>query len=360
MADPTLAAVDAAIEAKAKLDKPRPYLGMSAVGNSCKRALWYTLRWSSKSNFDAETLKRFDDGHRGEDVQAARLRLVPQLELATFDIITGKQFACVDLGGHFRGHLDGKIKGLLQAPKTPHVWEHKQVGEKKFDEMTKLKAKHDEKDVLEKWDATYYAQAQLYMHYQKIDRHYLTVATAGGRKTQSVRTEYNQVEAFKIIAKAESIIFSPEPPPRISENPAWFECKWCSHHDVCHSQKVPELSCRTCVHSTPEREGDGVWSCAKYKQAIPTDFQRTGCKEHLPLPYLVPFAEAVDAGETWIMFKRKDTGKVFVVGDPGTLECARESVYTSQELSASKDHRAIGDDQIEQLRAQFQGSTIVG
>ncbi len=177
--DPTLAAADQALEDAENSKPSRDYLGMSAIGASCERMLFYSFRWAQRVRFNAETLKRFADGHSGEDVQAARLRMVPGLTLITVDPETGRQIGFVDDTGHFKGHADGAVLGLLQAPKTWHIWEHK-VSEK-FKALEKLKAEHGEKAALEKWNPTYYAQAVLYMHYSGISRHYLTCSTPGGR-----------------------------------------------------------------------------------------------------------------------------------------------------------------------------------
>ncbi len=365
--DPTLDAVDAALEA-AQDRTARPYLGMSAVGGECARALYYTLRFCTPSDFKAKTIKLFEDGHRGEDIQAARLRMVPGIELYTADPATGKQFGQKDLGGHFRGHLDGAIHGLVQAPKTWHVWEHKQVSEDGYAKLTKLKEKHDEKDCFALWNPTYYAQATLYMHYTGMKRHYLTVSSPGGRKTQSLRTEYDPVHAAKLIAKADKIIFGAEPPPKLSEDPTWFGCKpygeLCRHHAVCHQSKVPPISCRTCCYATPEREGDGVWSCNNKMVGTPNlsiETQRKGCGEHLPLPFLVTFAETVDAGADWILFRRKDNGKHFVVcGATAMPPCGlvekydHPSLYHSTELSAG-NNTAICHPETDKIRETFGG-----
>ena len=114
--DPTLAAADAAL-ARVENSKPRRgYLGMSGIGRSCKRRLWYDYRWITRVQFDALTLKRFLDGHSGEDLQAQRLRMVEGITLLTVDPESGRQFGYADLDSHFRGHMDGAILGLLQAP----------------------------------------------------------------------------------------------------------------------------------------------------------------------------------------------------------------------------------------------------
>lgn len=304
--DPTLVAVDRALEAKARAELPRRYLGMSSVGQECTRATWYGFRWVTKPEYDAPTLKRFADGHLGEDVQAERLRMVEDLQLWTVDPETGEgQIAVADFGDpgkeHFRGHCDGVLLGLLQAPKTPHVWEHKQVGERAFRALENAKNKFGEKDALRAWNLTYFGQGQGYMHYLQITRHYMTVSTPGGRNTTSVRTNYDAAYAINLVEQARRIVFAQNPPARLSEDPAFFKCKWCDHNTVCHGLEFPQLrNCRTCLHSTPLEAGG--WHCARHDIELSDDAQREGCSCHLFIPSLVP-AEQFDAGDDWVAYR---------------------------------------------------------
>lgn len=313
--DPTLLAVDAAISARGNAEPPRPYLGMSELGRPCERALWYSFHWCTPARFDAAVLKRFEDGHRGEELQAERLRLVMGVELHTLDPRTGNQFGFADLGGHLRGHMDGAIHGLLQAPATWHVWEHKQTDEKKQASLVKAKIAQGEKAALASWDAIYYAQAILYMDYAGMSRHYLTCATPGGRHTVSVRTDANSSVARTLRDKARRVITSPVPPARLSERPDWYQCQWCPHRDLCHlggTPAVPQVNCRTCAHATPELDGDGRWSCARYNLNLPVDIQRRGseCAAHVFIPDLLPW-KAVDADE--------ETGSIRYSGHHGEM-----------------------------------------
>jgi CRISPR/Cas system-associated exonuclease Cas4 (RecB family) len=306
--DLTLDAVDAAIEASENNEKPRGYLGFSGLGHPCARKNWYDFRWASRIQFKAKTLKLFADGHYGEALQAKRLRMVEGIKLFIVDD-NGNQFGFVDETGHARGHMDGAILGILEAKKTWHVWEHKQVAEKKQSVLQKLKEK-DEKSALAAWDQIYYAQAILYMHFSGMTRHYLTCASPGGRHTISVRTEENPEAAIRLIAKAQVIINAPRPPERISEDPAWFECRFCDHRDVCHGDAVPEAHCRSCMFSTPI--DDGKWNCAHGNalddNPLPLlDYkaQCAGCPAHLYIPDLIHGAQT-DAGDGWVEYQMAD------------------------------------------------------
>ena len=308
--DPTLAAVDRAIEERAAQHPSRPYMGMSAIGHPCARALWYSFRWVASKQWSAEVLKRFDDGDRGEEVMAARLRLVSGMTLLTIDPQTGRQWAFSDHPGHLRGHLDGVVLGLLQAPTTWHCWEHKQVDEKKLAKLDGLKIDVGEKNALRQWDSTYYAQAVVYMHYAGLSRHYLTVSSPGGRRTISCRTNADPAVAAVVISRATRIISSHKAPARISEDPDnALGCRWCEHREVCHADSAPLINCRTCRHSSPIANGE--WHCARWNKTLSLDEQRQGCPSHLYLSSLVPGEEiAADPRSAWVDYRLRD-GRVW-------------------------------------------------
>ncbi len=314
---PTLIAIDRAIETDQDKSR-RSYLGMSSIGDGCSRKLWYNFRWAIDIVFDAASLKRFEDGQNGEDVQAARLRKLEFITLWTHKE-DGSQFGATEHNGHFKGHADGFILGILEAPKTWHVWEHKQSAEKKQKELTKL-INADEKNALEKWSPIYFAQGLLYMHYFKMNRHYLTCATPGGRHTISVRTDANQEKAQALIEKALIIIRSQTAPEKLSESPAYFECKWCDYYGLCHGEELPNINCRTCVHSTPELEGTaGRWSCARYGKDISVADQRKACGQHMFIPTLLRnHAEATDSdGKNWVSYSHREEKTPLINGEGG-------------------------------------------
>lgn len=234
--DPTLAAIDREMERRASLEPRRSYLGASAIGEPCERKLWYSIRPDvPRRPFDAASLKRFEDGHHGEAVMAGRLRTVTGVELWTLDDRNGGQIGGTLYDGRFGWHVDGVIRGILQASATPHVWEHKQVGQKKYDEFRKLKGIHGEKRTLAAWDAVYHAQGVVYMELLDLTRHYLTVATPGGRDYDSCRTEANPTMARALLAKARRVLDASEPPARISERPEFYKCKLCDYRETCHA-----------------------------------------------------------------------------------------------------------------------------
>jgi hypothetical protein len=229
---PTILNAKAVAEFTQKRER-RDYIGASAIGHPCARHIWYEYHGYAREPFSAETLWNFEDGHRTEALVIERLRQVPGVTIWDKQA-DGSQFGFSAMGGKFRGHVDGVVKGLVQAPKTPHVFEVKACGQKKYDEFKKIKAEWGDKRTLEKWNEGYYVQAQLYMHYFKLDRHYLVCALAGGRDMDACRTEYNPEYAERMISKADKILQAQTEPARVSEKSDFYVCKWCPFREVCH------------------------------------------------------------------------------------------------------------------------------
>ena len=234
--DLLLQAIYQHIEDEAAKEKPRGYIGASSIGDDCELKLWLQYRHPELAKKrHAELILAANDGHRGEDLMAAYIRQIPGIELITHSA-NGKQLGFNDLGGLYCGHWDGLITGIPQASKTTHTWEHKVKNQKFYDALTKLKDKYDEKQVLQEWDYLYYCQAVTYMEYNGTTRHYTTVALAGSRKFQSIRTNANPALAKTLRDKAQRIINYPSAPCGISTNPAWFACKhMCDFYDNCPS-----------------------------------------------------------------------------------------------------------------------------
>jgi len=222
--DPTLEAMNKALVDK--YTEVRDYLGASYIGDECPRKVWY-----SYNNFyrkPTEHIYAIEDGYRTEELLAERLNAVEGVTLVTKDE-NGEQFSFTD--GNFSGHYDGKIVGLLQAPKTKHIWEAKCTN--KFNEFLKVKSKFPDKKVLQNWNEIFYVQAQIYMHYSGYTRHYLTVASAGGRDIASCRTEYHRDVALRYIDRAKKIIAAKSEPERAYNSETFFKCRWCDFAKEC-------------------------------------------------------------------------------------------------------------------------------
>lgn len=153
------AVLDGQMQHKRTLQPARHYLGASAVGGECERAIQFDYAGAPRErDFKTATLRKFEFGHMTEEwcrqeFQDAGFNITQQ------DERTRQPIGFSQLDGEFKGHIDGKIvsgpdvKGLT----FPALWEHKGVGSKTYRSL--------EKDGLKKSKPAYYAQVNIYMGY---------------------------------------------------------------------------------------------------------------------------------------------------------------------------------------------------
>ena len=270
----------------------RPHLGGSQIGNDCSRALWYQFRHAWSPSFDGRMLRLFETGDREEDRVVSNLRGIG-VTVWERDPETGKQVRFTECGGHFALSLDGVGLGFAES-KKPHTLEFKTMSEKNFKAMKNLGC--------QKSKPAYWAQCQIGMYLAELDRCYFFCVNKNTDEIFGERIKLDKKEAKGLVEKANKIVFADTPPSRLSEDASFWQCKWCTHWAICHGCKIPEVSCRTCSHVTPEQ--DGTWSCAKGKPV-------ETCSEHLFIPQIMPKDLVVkDAGDTFVEYEDLDTGEV--------------------------------------------------
>jgi len=280
-------------KAKRKNDH-RPHLGGSQIGRDCSRALWYQFRWAWTPHFEGRMLRLFETGDREEDRVVKNLRDVG-VTIWDRDPDTGKQVRFDACGGHFALSLDGVGEGFAES-KEPHTLEFKTMNTKSF---KALSAKG-----LEAVNPTYWSQCQVGMHLSGLKRCYFFAVCKETDAIYGERIKYDAALSMKLIAKADSIVFSDLPPDRIASDPSSFACKFCPYWAVCWGCKIPEPSCRTCAHVTPER--DGTWSCGKGWEADGL------CDDHIYIPQIMPRGwEIIDASPDRVEYHDEE-GEVVV------------------------------------------------
>ena len=291
-------AIDEAIEDYAKekdAGKIRGYLGMSSIGKVCSRQLWYGFRFASPltGGFPARTLRNFEDGHRTEDLAAERIQRVEGVQLLTETV--DQQYGITAIGGHYRGHVDGFIKGVPSEDSDQvFLWENKCCSPPVYNKLKKLindSPDGDTSNVLNNWNMIYYIQAIVYMHYfnlggMDIKEAIHTVDGSGGREeTLVVKTKTDQLLGEAMEAKARTIIFakSPDDFHRIASDASAYDCTFCDHKAVCHAAEPMQLNCRTCIHSEPLESEDNIsaeWRCNKHQTLLTQDEQLAGCEDY--------------------------------------------------------------------------------
>ena len=332
----------------------RPYLGGSVIGTPCERALWYSFHWATKKDFSGRLLRLFSRGHREEPWLVEDMRAIGITVWPT-NPANGKQWGFTEpaTGHHLAGNLDGILQRVPEAPVAPHLWECKTHSTKSFNDV-KAKGVLASKPL-------HFAQMQIYMHWTIVEfgktngckRALYTAVCKETDEIYSERLEYDEEFALGLIEKAKRVVFAKTPLPKLSDDPSWYECKFCDHHAVCHGDTVPQVNCRSCTHSTAEPEGQARWSCSRHKDDIidiDVELQRTGCAAHRFNPYLLTnWAEPInsDVEDNWVEYKLKSTGKTFCNGG------SWPEAFASKEIQAAADKNAFTDTEIMKLRIEF-------
>lgn len=282
-------AIDAAHEAQQ--EPPRPHLGASMIGHACERWVWLSFRWAVVEKFPGRVLRLFRRGQREEAMVHEDLRMIG-CQVSTINPETRKQWRFDD--GHFGGSCDGIItSGVPEARKTQHVLEIKTHSKKSFDDL--------EKHGVQKSKPQHWAQMQVYMAAFELDRALYYAVRKDDDRIYTERVDFDPEVADSMFMKAHRIATADRMPEPLSVDPTWYECKWCAAHDLCHGSKlVRQVNCRTCAHSTAER--DGRWTCAHWGMDIPdVEAQRAGCDSHVLHPDLTPWQyEPTDDGVIWL------------------------------------------------------------
>ena len=264
----TIAAIDAWHEAQT--EPPRPHMGASMLGHSCDRWLWLSFRWAVQEKFPGRVLRLFRRGKLEEDIILDDLRAAG---CVLREPPPGEQHR-VSLGSHVSGSIDAIIEsGIPESPNKPHIAEFKTHSKKSFDAL--------ERDGVEKAKPQHYVQMQTYMHGTRIDRALYVAVCKDDDRLYIERVRYNRTDAEKYISRGQRLAIVDEQPPPLSDNPTWYECKWCAAHDYCHqkSATVPK-NCRTCRWSTALP--NSTWRCERHdsEEPIPVEFQRIGCDDY--------------------------------------------------------------------------------
>jgi len=272
---PITAKVNDAINADA--EPPRGHLGMSQIAGDA-RTLWLTFRWSLPDEAAPRTRRIWALGH------AIEAELIRYLRDAGFELYAddgGEQFGFSYLGGHFRGSMDGVIRGLPQSTQW-HVFEAKSVNGARFKELVKVGVKS--------WSPVYYGQMQTYGWAANLKR---ALFAAYNKDTSELYFERVKIEATygpAMLVKAEEIITGDIPassyPSRTHyevknfRSEAWQRVYW--------GDELPLPNCRNCRFSVTDVENDGAaWGCKKKRKELTLDEQRKGCLEHNFIPSLV-------------------------------------------------------------------------
>lgn len=275
-------------------------INVGALGHECDRTLWLDLRWASDAEkVDGRKVSIFRTGDMWEE------RLVADLDEIGVTV-EGRQDRIRLVGGHVRGKIDGRGRGLPEAPVTEHLFEFKSSNAKGFREIEKKHCRAAK--------PLHFAQCQVGMHALGLTRCGYLVVNKDDDARYFERIDYDADFCIRLLARAERIVDAAEPPSRIRAEPDAPPCLFCRHKGLCFDDAFPRVTCRSCLHATPHKHGDAEWSCSRWNKPLSIDEQRAGCPAHLFIPAMVPgTVETVDEAAETITYTLRD-GRTWVDG----------------------------------------------
>lgn len=214
-------------------------------------------------------LRLFQTGHLQEE------RIQDDLKNAGFQVWThqedGNQFTYTDETGHFVCKLDGVIKGVIGAEKTPHDLEIKTHSLKSYDEV--------KKKGVEKAKPVHFYQMQAGMLYSKLSRALYVALCKNDEDYHIERIRPDSAVREEIQHKIRTLVNATIPPQGVSPDGDAYDCRWCDMKEVCTGQKKPIKTCRSCQYATVILK-DGKWGCMLSKEVLSLDQQREACKAY--------------------------------------------------------------------------------
>lgn len=249
----------------------RSHLGASLIGLPCDRRIWMAFRWLKFEMFDGRMLRLFQTGHREEERFIEALRGIG-CTVWEVDPETNKQFRIYGVKGHYGGSTDSV--GILPFfPDLPLLMEFKTHNDKSFVHLVNKGV------VLAK--PQHYAQMCAYGKHYKFKYALYCAKNKNDDDIHYEVVELNWDTGNDLEAKAEEIIRSPTPPRKLSDNPSYYDCRYCPFNGICHHNKPVEKNCRSCRMCEPVDNAE--WYCHRWKAIVPAEHLNQGCDSHTPI-----------------------------------------------------------------------------
>lgn len=189
----------------------------------------------------------------------------------------GKQFRISDVAGHFGSALDGVVVGIPDIPfGAPCLAEFKTHNKASYEKL--------QKEGVEKSKPEHVVQMQLYMGKMNLEYAIYMATCKDNDDLYAEIITANSTIAKKYIERAHFIIYSQNPPAKLSENASFFGCKFCDMKPICHGKDAPAKNCRTCINAQPIEDGDGLWRCNKNEHILSKEEQLEGCDFYKLIP----------------------------------------------------------------------------
>lgn len=254
--------------------KHREHLGVSVIGEKCSRKLWYMFRWVKLVRFPPRMKRLFNRGHLEEDKFYDLLTWMG-FYVREIDDEANREYKFSGVSGHYGGTGDNvMLLPWIRDENFRILVEYKTHNKKSFEAL--------KKDGLIKSKPKHHIQMCGYAKAFKIK---YGLYCAINKDDDDIHFELLELDwnvATLMEKKAADIISSQIAPPRIAENPAFYDCKYCPMQGICWYDEKVEINCRSCRHSKPVENGN--WHCGLWNAIIPDRAAiEKACPQHVSI-----------------------------------------------------------------------------
>lgn len=206
------------LEKATVIQPPRNYIGASIIGHSCDRYIWLNKYGDVPVTLSLRKQRIFERGHLEEPRLLTRINLLKEwtIEHLQYEVITE----------HLRGHIDAILR---YEDGTLYILEIKTMSQKKFKELLRKG--------LKEISFTYWAQCQVYLYLQNIQKAIVLVVNKNTEDLYEEIIEKKPSVGEDFINKAKRIDERKEMPLGLMGcNMKQFECFGCAYESFCFKE----------------------------------------------------------------------------------------------------------------------------
>lgn len=249
-------------------------LGASGIAGPCLRRTAYDWWGAAGPGVAQGRMQRlFKTGHLQE------ARVIDDLILIGYEVWpvnpeTGKQFTWVHPSGHYVVKIDGVVRGVLSAEKTPHLLEIKTHNDKNWQLLNK--------EGLEAFPE-HLIQCHEGMRANKLTRALYVGLNKNDERYYFERVRKDPKPGEWVERRLTSLVNSNLTPAPLSDTQSAPDCFFCPYkgepgRSMCAGTAPLDKNCRTCRHGSPAE--DGEWACDLLEKFLTQEEQQATCGEH--------------------------------------------------------------------------------
>lgn len=233
------------------------HANISQIGHECPRKIWLDYRNVSTRNITPQQRRIFESGHQYE------ARIVQYLEKIPGVTIKEQQKVVKS------GVLKGKADVIIEVGGEEIIVEIKTMNNNSFSQLKRLQDSHPD-DFLKRYNRSYYFQILIYMYLLNLTKCLYIVVNKNTDELHLFTLDRIPAYIEYTVETVKQALEKKEMPQGVSQNPAFFVCKMCTHYKFCHGEQVAQPTCRSCTHFSLDNQTP---ACSYYKRPIPLDYQ---------------------------------------------------------------------------------------